>query len=77
MDELLEVVWSVNEATEGLSNHLVWGLAVRSRRNEELTRLLDIMEINGLCNVVVFDANGRETVFSCALPSRQLLAECA
>ncbi|MBI3129065.1 MAG: hypothetical protein HYZ11_15775 [Candidatus Tectomicrobia bacterium] len=69
--EPIEIVWNVDEPTEGLNDYHVWGMAVRSRRNEELTRLLDVLEINGLCQVVVFDASGRETLFPCELPSRQ------
>jgi hypothetical protein len=79
--EPIEIVWSVDEPTEGLNPYFVWGMAVRTRRNEELTRLLDVLEINGVCNVVVFDTVGRETLFPCELPSRQLaetaLAEAA
>ena len=73
IDEAIEIVWSVEEPTEGLNPYFVWGMAVRTRRNEELTRLLDVLEINGVCNVVVFDALGRETLFPCELPSRQLV----
>jgi len=77
MDALHEIVWSVEEPTEGLPSPFVWGLAVRTRRNEELTRLLDVLEIDGTCNVVVFDRNGYETIFPCQLPSRQLLTSFA
>ncbi|MEK6709767.1 MAG: hypothetical protein AABZ64_04230 [Nitrospinota bacterium] len=77
IDDAIEIVWSMDAPTEGLSDGLVWGMAVRTRRNEELTRLLDVLEINGLCNVVVFDGMGREVLFPCALPSRQEAAAAA
>ena len=70
--EPVQIVWKVTEPTQGLSRDHIWRMAVRTRGNLELTRFLDAMELDGACDVVVTDAQGRETHFPCGLPSGHL-----
>ena len=70
--ESIKVRWSVDGPTQGLSRDHIWRMAVRHRRNQDLTRFLDAMEANGACDVVVSAAAGRETLFHCGLPCLQL-----
>ncbi len=65
MGSVPQIQWNIGEITSGYSKNFIWSIAVRSRRDHELNRLLYFIKETGSCMVVVRDAEDLWTLFLC------------
>ncbi len=74
MGSVPQIQWNIDEITSGYSKDFIWSLAVRSRRDHELNRLLHFIKETGSCMVVIRDAEDLWTLFLCHRPRVRNLA---
>jgi len=73
-DNHLVVTWELDERVEGISQRLIWNLAVRSRPNWQLDSFLKSLEEWGCCIVLVKGLEGQSFRFPCCLTIQELAA---
>ena len=74
MGSVPQIQWNVDEITSGYSKDHIWSLAVRTRRDHELNRLLHFIKETGSCMVVIRDAEDLWTLFLCHRPRDRKMA---
>ncbi len=57
------IQWNLDAITSGYSQDFVWSLVVRSRRDDELNKLLHILKKEGSCLVNITDEKNISTIF--------------
>ncbi len=77
MGSVPQIQWNIDDITSGYSKDFIWSIAVRSRRDHELNRLLYFIKEAGSCMVVVRDAEDLWTLFLCHRPRVRNLATSA
>lgn len=65
MGSVPQIQWNIDEITSRYSKKFIWAIAVRSRRDHELNRLLYFIKETGSCMVVVRDSEDLWTLFLC------------